>query len=837
MFHLTQCPYHQSRQKESLRSYVSAVDLSAAERSLAVQASGGSASVSGRTGSRAVAASGQRASSPRIGAAAGCGPFSPASSSGLPSPAASHYHHTISGGGATAVTALRQQAQLLQAPPPLTLRRAVSFGPNLAVAAAAMAAASADARASVGSGSTNAMATGSSNPCFGGDSGAASPTTAAGVGGGPIRSSHSVGHMFVASAARPNHIVSVPEDKALAVDALSEPGPGSSAATSQRGGASTSRLGSGTSSRCGNPADGPNPLMDFVLSSHGASAAGGCDADAILLSSSQSCDAYQSAGAGGAVLHQSMSGLPSSVSGQGPHSARPPSIPPPPLSLSRSSSFGGRAGGRRASPPGTANPASAARAGASEEHPGSSGSGGGGSSGSVPCAPANATSPFYAAAGGKHPQPLSPAGRSVAAAQADTQPPRTPPTPQAQPQHAPPSGLTRGMSAIALPGFSPASLNSPLRPPAAPSLTLTAGSGPAQPPSRQHMAAAEPSAAGAAPAPPGPPLSSQPPVRRAHSTVDASTLRPAPETPPGPPGVLMATGASMPQEMARREWRLEDYTLLKKLYKGNYSAVHKALCRVSMQLVVVKVYDTTRMTELARNHVKREAALHSIQEHDNILNLYAVFSQGPYVVLIEEVAEGGDLYHVLKNVPGHRLHEDRAVAGVLSPLLRALSHLHAQGIVHRDIKLENILFGDRHHTHMLLADFGIALSLRQERAVTRAGTQEYMSPEQLRCPFKRHPGDNKDRTDLYYGAGVDVWATGVLAYELLHGYPPFLGSNREETEALITIAAVQVSSALSAGARDFVISCLQKDPALRPTVPQLLAHPWIRIHTRQLRAH
>lgn len=64
-------------------------------------------------------------------------------------------------------------------------------------------------------------------------------------------------------------------------------------------------------------------------------------------------------------------------------------------------------------------------------------------------------------------------------------------------------------------------------------------------------------------------------------------------------------------------------------------------------------------------------------------------------------------------------------------------------------------FADRQHTRMLLADFGIALSLRQERAVTRAGTTEYMSPEQLRCPFKRHPSDNKDRTDLHYGLGVD----------------------------------------------------------------------------------
>ncbi|KAG2447915.1 hypothetical protein HYH02_007369 [Chlamydomonas schloesseri] len=895
-------------QKQSLRSHASAVDLSAAERAPSLQASSGSSSggpaagVSGRTGNRPGTAgipptvlvpdrlsgatagvalrpttppthalsplsaraspcypflgspssavlpggpSGQRVSSPHLGVV-GCGPLSPASSSGLASPAGGHLQHAVSNGSAAAspVPVRQQQAQLLQAPPPLTtLRRAASFGPNAASAAAALAAASADARYSVGSSSMNGMvASGSSHhQSYGGASAAASPTAAAGCG--PIRSSHSVGHMFV-GAARPTNIVSVPEDKALAVDALSEPGPGcASAPNSQRGGGCATRLGSGPGSRRSssnnNNPDGPSPLMDFVLSHAGGGA--GCEMDAMLLSSSHSCDAGQSGGGlggggAGATLHQSLSGLPSAPASQGPHMARPPSMPPP-LSVSRTSSFGGRAGGgRRASPPATASPATA-RMTAGEEQ--SSGGGSAGGSGSISCAPAVAASPFNTLAGAKHPQVPSPVGRSSAAVPSDALP-RTPSTPpaQQQQQYAPPSGLTRGMSAIALSGFSPASLNSPLRPPAAPSPTLTAVSDATQQqlqqqqPTRLQEAAAEPSAAL-----PSPPPSSQPPVRRAHSTVDASTLRPAPETPPGPPGVLMATSACMPREMARREWRLEDYTLLKKLYKGNYSAVHKALCRTSMQLVVVKVYDTTRMTELARNHVKREAALHSALEHDNILRLYAVFAQGPYVVLIEEVAEGGDLYHVLKHVPGHRLHEDRAVAGVLSPLLRALSHLHAQGVVHRDIKLENILFSDRHHTHMLLADFGIALSLRQERAVTRAGTTEYMSPEQLRCPFKRNPDDNKDRADLYYGAGVDVWATGVLAYELLHGYPPFLGSNREETEALIATAPVQVSSALSAGARDFVLSCLQKDPALRPTVPELLAHPWIRINTRQLRAH
>jgi serine/threonine protein kinase len=100
-----------------------------------------------------------------------------------------------------------------------------------------------------------------------------------------------------------------------------------------------------------------------------------------------------------------------------------------------------------------------------------------------------------------------------------------------------------------------------------------------------------------------------------------------------------------------------------------------------------------------------------------------------------------------------------------------------------------------------LADFGLAVNLREERAVTRVGelcvalillrwttrtcrttcthppihpppslgTLDYMPPEVLRCPLKRHPGDNKDRKDLQYASAVDAWAVGVLAYELLTG--------------------------------------------------------------------
>lgn len=97
--------------------------------------------------------------------------------------------------------------------------------------------------------------------------------------------------------------------------------------------------------------------------------------------------------------------------------------------------------------------------------------------------------------------------------------------------------------------------------------------------------------------------------------------------------------------------------------------------------------------------------------------------------------------------------------------------MHANGIVHRDIKPENILVSDA--GTLLLADFGLSIRAREDRPVTRVGTLDYMAPEVVRCPRKSDPEQYKDHDALVYGSSVDIWALGVLVYELTVGTAPF----------------------------------------------------------------
>jgi hypothetical protein len=102
-----------------------------------------------------------------------------------------------------------------------------------------------------------------------------------------------------------------------------------------------------------------------------------------------------------------------------------------------------------------------------------------------------------------------------------------------------------------------------------------------------------------------------------------------------------------------------------------------------------------------------------------------------------------------------------------------------------------------------------------------------MAPEVLRCPVKEHPLDFKHCRTLQYNTSVDVWAVGVLAYELLVGFPPFSSSTPGNAMHKIMAATVVFPRHITPAAQDFVSEALRSHPGERPTIAEMSASAWL----------
>lgn len=157
-------------------------------------------------------------------------------------------------------------------------------------------------------------------------------------------------------------------------------------------------------------------------------------------------------------------------------------------------------------------------------------------------------------------------------------------------------------------------------------------------------------------------------------------------------------------------------------------------------------------------------------------------------------------------------------------LALALAHIHAKGIVHRDIKLENLMLkepGDV--TSVQLIDFGMAKHVDiPELSTSVVGTPIYVAPEVLTAA--RQAGVNP------YGPPVDMWSAGVVLHILLAGYPPFMSDSEPELFNLIRAASFSMDDAVWASvspeAKALLHGLLEPDTSKRLTAAQVLAHPW-----------
>ena len=201
-----------------------------------------------------------------------------------------------------------------------------------------------------------------------------------------------------------------------------------------------------------------------------------------------------------------------------------------------------------------------------------------------------------------------------------------------------------------------------------------------------------------------------------------------------------------------------------------------------------------------RAEARHTAAL----SHEGIAALYDYGELDGRAYIVMELCPGRPLSDIIEENPGG-LPEKRVVQ-LMIELARALDAAHSKGVVHRDVKPENVLVDEKDGWSMKITDFGIARSKDQARLTKTGlvmGTAQYLSPEQAM---------GKQATSL-----SDIYALGIVAYEMLVGSRPFTGSSQVEIAmAQVKQQPPELPEAIGADLRRLVMMMLAKAPANRP---------------------
>jgi serine/threonine-protein kinase len=266
------------------------------------------------------------------------------------------------------------------------------------------------------------------------------------------------------------------------------------------------------------------------------------------------------------------------------------------------------------------------------------------------------------------------------------------------------------------------------------------------------------------------------------------------------------------------------YRLDRLLGEGGMGAVYAAENLNTGRRVAVKVLHTSLMEHAeAGQRFIREARATTAIAHPNIVEVLDLEADAArkIVYIVQEFLEGLPLDAVLHQRPGNSMTAAEIVA-IVVPVMEALTAAHARGIVHRDLKPGNLFLARRGSGEIVpkIIDFGIAKDVAQSnpthqtREGTMIGTPAYMSPEQV-----------AGRADV--DAQTDVWAMGVVLFEMLSGRMPYEAENDNLLMAKVLYEAPTPLAAFAphapAGLAAVVDRALQKDRALRfPSMSEML---------------
>mmetsp|Transcript_29897 Transcript_29897/g.47505 ORF Transcript_29897/g.47505 Transcript_29897/m.47505 type:complete len:488 (-) Transcript_29897:2952-4415(-) len=270
------------------------------------------------------------------------------------------------------------------------------------------------------------------------------------------------------------------------------------------------------------------------------------------------------------------------------------------------------------------------------------------------------------------------------------------------------------------------------------------------------------------------------------------------------------------------ELKVNQYILGKLLGLGAFGVVVRCVNEANGINFAMKVLDKKRLTrkrvgmfDNAYSNVKREIAIQKKLKHPNVLPLVEVINSDSKTYLVSNLVNGGAMMpDAMKWEPidkSRRRH-------LFCQLISALDYLHAQNIIHRDVKPSNLLV-ESGTDHLYLSDFGAAQMFdNQELPLINSteGTMAFFAPEMC-------TGDDFD------GKKADIWAAGATLFMMAYGFPPFIASNQQELLDTVEVGLVKFPDA-SSGVEDSLVDLLKgilnKDVEKRLCLGDIARHNW-----------
>ena len=269
------------------------------------------------------------------------------------------------------------------------------------------------------------------------------------------------------------------------------------------------------------------------------------------------------------------------------------------------------------------------------------------------------------------------------------------------------------------------------------------------------------------------------------------------------------------------------YLKIKEISNGTYAKIYIVQRKTDFKLYCCKEILKSKVADLY--NFRNEINILSKVDHPNIIRIYEIFEDSRYISIIMEYCTGGDLFQKINEfAEKDKSFSEKEAVKIFKQLMSAVSYCHNQGICHRDLKPDNIIFLNKEpDSPIKIVDFGLSKIFGEIKPIMkgnkieknimslRVGTAYYMAPEVIQGNY-----DNK----------CDIWSCGVILYILLCGYPPFDGDNENDIIKAITKKKYSFPEeewkSVSDDAKDLIKHMLC-DPDKRFNAQNVLNHPWI----------